>query len=84
MEILIKKEVLYRVGCCEIIVEVELVGNAVKKDDKKPKVAPLVYINRLKMSELDVDNKYEFIPDIVDKDGNIINRDDLRDRKSVV
>ena len=29
------------------------------------------------MSELDVDNKYEFIPDIVDKDGNIINRDDL-------
>lgn len=77
MEILIKKEVLYRVGCCEIIVEVELVGNAVKKDDKKPKVAPLVYINRLKMSELDVDNKYEFIPDIVDKDGNIINRDDL-------
>ena len=29
------------------------------------------------MKELDADNKYEFIPDIVDKDGNIINRDDL-------
>ena len=52
-------------------------GNTVKEDDKKPKVAPLVYINRLEMKELDADNKYEFIPDIVDKDGNIINRDDL-------
>lgn len=52
-------------------------GNTVKEDDKKPKVAPLVYINRLEMKELDVDNNYEFIPDIVDKDGNIINRDDL-------
>lgn len=46
-------------------------------EDKKPKKAPLVYINRLKMSELDENNVYEFIPDIIDKDGNIINRDDL-------
>ena len=52
-------------------------GKVVKKDDRKPKVAPLVYINRLEMKELGADNKYEFIPDIVDKDGNIINRDDL-------
>ena len=29
------------------------------------------------MKELDENNSYEFIPDIVDKDGNIINRDDL-------
>lgn len=55
-----------------------IVGKTVK-DDKKPKVAPLVYINRLEMKELDADNQYGFIPDIVDKDGNIINRDDLRE-----
>lgn len=29
------------------------------------------------MAELDENNVYEFIPDIVDKDGNIINRDNL-------
>lgn len=52
-------------------------GNTVKEDDKEPKVAPLVYINRLEMKELDVDNKYEFIPDIVDKDGKAINKDGL-------
>lgn len=46
-------------------------------EDKKPKKVPLVYVNRLKMSELDENNAYEFIPDIIDKDGNIINRDDL-------
>ena len=46
-------------------------------EDKKPKKAPLVYINRLKMSELDENNVYEFLPDIIDKDGNVINRDDL-------
>ena len=52
-------------------------GNLAEKDDKKPKVAPLVYINRLEMKELDEENKYEFIPDIVDESGNVINRDDL-------
>ena len=52
-------------------------------EDKKPKKAELVYINRLKMAELDENNSYEFVPDIIDKDGNIINRDDLseEDRK---
>lgn len=29
------------------------------------------------MAELDKDNGYEFMPDIIDKDGNIINRDNL-------
>ena len=29
------------------------------------------------MSELDENNVYEFLPDIIDKDGNVINRDDL-------
>lgn len=46
-------------------------------EDKKPKKAPLVYINRIKMAELDKDNGYEFMPDIIDKDGSIINRDNL-------
>lgn len=50
-------------------------------EDKKPKKAPLVYINRLKMSELDENNVYEFIPNIIDKDGNIINRDDLNEEE---
>lgn len=50
-------------------------------EDKKPKKAPLAYINRLKMSELDENNVYEFIPDIIDKDGNIINRDDLNEEE---
>ena len=44
---------------------------------KKQKKPPLVYINRVKMAELDENNVYEFIPDIVDKDGNIINRNEL-------
>lgn len=48
-------------------------------DEKKPRKAPLVYINRLKMAELDDDNDYKFIPDIVDHDGNIISRDDLNE-----
>lgn len=51
--------------------------NRKQNEDKKPKKAPLVYINRLEMKELDNDNNYNFIPDIVDADGNIINRDDL-------
>jgi hypothetical protein len=46
-------------------------------EDKKPKKAPLVYINRVEMKELDENNEYEFLPDIIDKDGNVINRDDL-------
>ena len=41
-------------------------------ENEKPKKALLVYINRLEMKELDNDNNYNFIPDIVDKDGNII------------
>lgn len=52
-----------------------------QKEDKKPKKAPLVYINRLKMSELDKDNKYKFIPKIADKDGNIINRNELNEEE---
>lgn len=46
-------------------------------EDKKPKKAPLVYINRVEMKELDENNEYEFLPDIIDKNGNVINRDDL-------
>ncbi len=46
-------------------------------EDKKPKKVPLVYINRVEMKELDENNEYEFLPDIIDKDGNVINRDDL-------
>ena len=42
-------------------------------EDKKPKKAPLVYINRVEMKELDENNEYEFLPDIIDKDGNVIN-----------
>ena len=48
-----------------------------KNENKKPKKAPLVYINRLKMTELDKDNTYEFIPDMIDQNGNGINRDKL-------
>lgn len=48
-------------------------------EDKKPKKAPLVYINRLKMSELDQKNEYQFIPDIVDENGKAINRAELSD-----
>lgn len=51
--------------------------NDIQNVEKKPKKAPLVYINRLKMTELDENNKYTFIPDIIDKDGKHINRDDL-------
>lgn len=51
--------------------------NRKKSDDKKPKKAPLVYINRLKMAELDKDNKYEFVPEIVDENGKVINRENL-------
>ena len=67
-----------------MIFEVEVVllnRNRKIIEDKKPKKAPLAYINRLKMSELDENNVYEFIPDIIDKDGNIINRDDLNEEE---
>lgn len=47
----------------------------------KPRKAPLVYINRLKMTELDEDNTYQFIPDMIDKDGNAINRDELSEEE---
>ena len=50
-------------------------------ENEKPKKAPLVYINRLEMKELDKNNNYEFIPDIVDTDGKIINRDDLNEEE---
>lgn len=50
-------------------------------EDKKPKKTPLVYINRVKMAELDENNTYEFIPYIIDKDENIINRDDLSEEE---
>lgn len=55
--------------------------NRKKSEDKKPKKAPLVYINRLEMKELDKANGYEFIPDIIDKDGNVINRNDQSEEK---
>lgn len=48
-----------------------------KNKNKKSKKAPLVYINRLKMTELNKDNAYEFIPDMIDQNGDIINRDKL-------
>lgn len=51
--------------------------NSKQSDELKPQKAPLVYINRLEMKELDENNRYEFIPDIVDKDGKAINRDEL-------
>lgn len=51
--------------------------NRKQSEDKKPKKAPLVYINRVEMKELDENNGYEFLPDIIDKDGKVINRDDL-------
>lgn len=51
--------------------------NRKQGEDKKPKKVPLVYINRVEMKELDENNEYEFLPDIIDKDGNVINRDDL-------
>ena len=55
--------------------------NSKQSDDTKPKKTPLVYINRLEMKELDENNRYEFIPDIADKDGNIINREDLNEKE---
>ena len=48
-----------------------------RKKKKNPKKAPLVYINRLKMSELDEKNEYQYIPDMIDKDGKAVNRDEL-------
>ena len=62
----------------KFIVEVGYLNKNRKQiDDAKPKKVPLVYINRLEMKELDENGKYEFIPDIVDKDGMTINRDEL-------
>ena len=63
-----------------ILKEVEelLLGkNNEQKKEKNPKKAPLVYINRLKMSELDEKNEYQYIPDMIDKDGKAVNRDEL-------
>ena len=45
-----------------------------KKTDKKPKTAPLVYINRVKMAELDEKGKYIFIPVVKDADNNKVYR----------
>ena len=52
-------------------------------EDKKPKKAPLVYINRVEMKELDENNEYEFLPDIIDKDGNVYVNDELLDEPYV-
>lgn len=52
-----------------------------QSSDKKAKKAPLVYINRVEMKELDENNKYEFVPDIIHKDGNVIYRDDLSEEE---
>ncbi len=45
--------------------------------NKKPRKASLVYINRLEMAELDKENKYEFIPSIVDDCGRAVDREEL-------
>ena len=45
--------------------------------NKKPRKAPLVYINRLEMAELDKENKYEFIPNIIDDSGRAVDREEL-------
>ncbi len=45
------------------------------------KKAPLVYINRVKMTEFDRDGKYEFIPVIRDDKNEIIDRDKLDKEK---
>ena len=57
--------------------ELLLSKNNEQKKEKNPKKAPLVYINRLKMSELDEKNEYQYIPDMIDKDGKAVNRDEL-------
>ncbi len=54
-------------------------GEKEQKEKREPRKAPLVYINRLKMSELNDDNKYSFVPDMIDENGNAINRDDLNE-----
>ena len=45
-----------------------------KKMNKKPKTAPLVYINRVKMTELDKNGKYTFVPVVKDADNNNVDR----------
>ena len=48
-----------------------------KKANKKPKTAPLVYINRVKMTELDKNGKYTFVPVIKDANNNKVCRSKL-------
>lgn len=43
-----------------------------KNTNKKPKKAPLVYINRVKMTELDDNGKYVFKPVVKDTNNNIV------------
>lgn len=45
-----------------------------KKINKKPKTAPLVYINRVKMTELNENGKYTFIPVVKDDNDNKVYR----------
>ena len=45
-----------------------------KKIDKTPMKAPLVYINRVKMKELDDNGKYTFVPVVKDSDGKKVYR----------
>lgn len=45
-----------------------------KEINKKPKTAPLVYINRVKMTELDDNGKYRFVPVVKDADNNKVYR----------
>lgn len=47
---------------------------AIKNKDTNKKKAPLVYINRVKMTELDGDGKYTFIPVIRDDENKKIDR----------
>lgn len=53
-----------------------VIGKEKIQECNEPKKAPLVYINRLKMTELE-DGKYTYIPDMIDKDGKAINREEL-------
>lgn len=50
-------------------------------NNKNKKKAPLVYINRVKMTEFDKDGKYEFIPVIRDDKNEIVDRDKLNKEK---
>lgn len=73
----LKREV-YSVDVVIVIYEVEDdLLNKQNKNEAKPKKAPLVYINRVKMTELDDNGKYVFKPVIKDANNNKVYRCEL-------